>query len=219
VVRLRRDGQILDVNLPRLVLQGRSNARVSAARGSNGGLNFEVRGSLFDAAPFMNGDANMDGSSAQVAAGGPAPGPPARPEPVRASVIVDNLKMRGGVSLSNAHVDLAVWRGALATLIASGQSPSAKMFTLALGPRNDDPLGHIVFRSDDAGFAVAALTGTPNVVGGMATADGDWRPGPPTTARINVRLRNFQVVRMPALAQLLSSAGSLTGLAEMLNGD
>src|SRR5262249_46791450 len=112
-----------------------------------------------------------------------------------------------------------VWRGALSTLIASGQSPSNRLFSLALGPRNDDPLGHIAFRSDDAGFAVAALTGTPNVVGGMATADGDWHPGPPTTARINVRLRNFQVVRMPVMAQLLSSAGSLTGLAEMLNGD
>ncbi len=96
VVRLRRDGQIMDVNLPRLVLQGRSNARVTAARGSNGGLNFEVRGSLFDAAPFMNGDANMDGSSAQPAAG-QTPVAPARPEPVRASVVVDNLKMRGGV--------------------------------------------------------------------------------------------------------------------------
>ncbi|MBS0385668.1 MAG: hypothetical protein JSS00_10015, partial [Proteobacteria bacterium] len=216
IVRLGRDGRIMDVNLPRLVIQGRSNARVTASRGANGGLNFEVRGSLFDAAPFMNGDANMDETEVQPAAAG---APPPRPEPVHASVIVDNLKMRGGVTLSNAHVDLSVWRGALATLIASGQSPGNKLFSLALGARNDDPLGHIAFRSDDAGFAVAALTGTPNVVGGMATADGDWHPGPPTTARINVRLRDFQVVRMPALAQLLSSAGSLTGLAEMLNGD
>lgn len=216
IVRLRRDGQILDVNLPRLVIQGRSNARVTAARGSNGGLDFQVRGSLFDAAPFMNGDANMEAASpVATTAGAPSP----RVEPVHASVIVDNLKMRGGATLANAHVDVSVWRGALATLIASGQSPTNRLFTLALGPRNDDPLGHIVFRSDDAGFAVAALTGTPNVVGGMATADGDWHPGPPTTARINVRMRNFQVVRMPALAQLLSSAGSLTGLAEMLNGD
>jgi hypothetical protein len=219
VVRLRRDGQILDVNLPRLAIQGRSNARVTASRGSNGGLNFEVRGALFDASPFMNGDANMDGSSAQATPASATPAQPVQPEPVHASVIVDNLKMRGGVTLSNAHVEMSAWRGALATLIASGQSPGNKMFTLALGPRNDDPLGHIVFRSDDAGFAVAALTGTPNVVGGMAIADGDWRPGPPTSARINVRMRNFQVVRLPALARLLSATGSLTGLAEMLNGD
>lgn len=216
-VHLARDGRIMDLNLPRLIIQGRSNARVTASRGSNGGLNFDVRGTLFDAAPFMNGgDDAMVGPSAIPAAAG-TPAPPA--EPMRATVIVDNLKMRGGVTLSNAHVEVTSWRGALATLIASGQSPSNKLFSLALGARNDDPLGHIAFRSDDAGFAVAALTGTPNIVGGVATADGDWVPGPPTTARINVRIRDFQVVRLPALARLLSSAGSLTGLAETLNGD
>jgi hypothetical protein len=32
-------------------------------------------------------------------------------------------------------------------------------------------------------------------------------------------MRDFQVVRLPAMARLLSSAGSLTGLVEMLNGD
>jgi hypothetical protein len=174
-----------------------------------------VRGALFDAAPFMNGD---DGDTALATPTTAAPSSSGA-SAVRASVIVDNLKMRGGATLANAHVDLTVWRGALSTLIASGQSPSNRLFSLALGPRNDDPFGHVAFRSDDAGFAVAALTGTPNVVGGTAIADGDWRPGPPTSARFNVHMRDFQVVRLPALAQLLSSAGSLTGLAETLNGD
>ena len=64
-----------------------------------------------------------------------------------------------------------------------------------------------------------ALTGSENIVGGTATADGEWRTGPPSTARFNVRLRNFQVVQLPAMARLLSSAGSLTGMVEMLNGD
>jgi hypothetical protein len=66
---------------------------------------------------------------------------------------------------------------------------------------------------------VRALTGSENVVGGTASADGTWRGGPPSTARFTVRMRNFQVVRLPAMARLLSSAGSLTGLVEMLNGD
>ena len=57
------------------------------------------------------------------------------------------------------------------------------------------------------------------MVGGVAAAEGEWRPGPPSTARFDVRLSNFQVVRLPAMARLLSSAGSLTGLVEMLNGD
>jgi hypothetical protein len=74
-------------------------------------------------------------------------------------------------------------------------------------------------RSEDAGFAVRALTGAENVIGGTASADGDWRTGPPSQAQFTVQLRDFQVVRLPAMARLLSSAGSLTGLVEMLNGD
>jgi hypothetical protein len=66
---------------------------------------------------------------------------------------------------------------------------------------------------------VRALTGADNVVGGTASADGAWRPGPPSTARFTVRMRDFQVVRLPAMARLLSSAGSLTGMVDMLNGD
>jgi hypothetical protein len=88
-----------------------------------------------------------------------------------------------------------------------------------LGPRSEDPQGRIRFQSDDAGFAVAALTGADNVVGGSARAEGAYRGGVGATARFNVRMDGFQVVRLPAMARLLSSAGSLTGLVEMLNGD
>jgi len=38
-------------------------------------------------------------------------------------------------------------------------------------------------------------------------------------ARFDVRIRDYEVVRAPALARLLSSVGSLTGLAETLNGE
>jgi hypothetical protein len=108
-------------------------------------------------------------------------------------------------------------RVALAGLSAEGQSPAGGAFNLAISP--EDAPGRIRFRSGDGGFAVAALTGAENIVGGRAEADGDWRAGPPSQARFSVRLRDFQVVRLPAMARLLSSAGSLTGLVETLNGD
>jgi uncharacterized protein YhdP len=216
-VRLARDNRIMEVDLPRLALEGRSDAHLSATRASDGGLDVAVRGALFDAAPFManTGDAEEPAANAQPTA---APARPA-PEPVRANVAVDRLKMRGGATLSDARVDLIVLRNALSTLVAEGQSPGGRAFSLAMGPRQTDPQGHIRFRSDDAGFAARALTGAENVVGGSASADGDWRGGPPSQGRFTVRLRNFQVVRLPAMARLLSSAGSLTGLVEMLNGD
>lgn len=217
-VLIARDGRIMQVDLTRLLLEGQSDSRVTATRAADGGLDIAVRGALFDAAPFMGSSGEEEATPTAQVAGAPAVARPVEP-PVRASVIVDRLKMRGGATLSNARVDLITARGALATLVAEGQSPGGRAFSLAMGPRQTDPQGHIRFRSDDAGFAVRALTGSDNVVGGTASADGDWRGGPPTQGRFNVRLRNFQVVRLPAMARLLSSAGSLTGMVEMLNGD
>jgi hypothetical protein len=213
-VRLDHSYQIADLNISRLAIDGSTNARITATRANDGGLDVSVRGALFDGAPFMSSDENPDASS------GGSNGAAAPPEPpLRASVIVDSLKLRGGVALANANVNVSVVRGALTTLTATGRSPAGKSFSLALGPRPGDPAGGIVFNSDDAGFSVAALTGTPNLVGGTATATGDWRPGPPSSARFDVSLRDFQVVRMPVLAQLISSASSFTGLAEALNGE
>jgi hypothetical protein len=209
-VRLARDNRILEIDLPRLVVEGRSDARLTAVRAVDNGLDVAVRGALFDAAPFMGAD-----HEPEVAATSAHPSAP--PSALRASVVVDRLKMRGGVTLADARVTLATQHGALARIVAEGRAPAGRVFSFALNP--EDAPGRIRLRSDDAGFAVAALTGMENIVGGRAEADGDWRTGPPSQARFNVRLRDFQVVRLPALARLLSSAGSLTGLAEMLNGD
>jgi hypothetical protein len=209
-LRVARDERILEADFPRLVIEGRSDARLTALRAADGALDLQVRGPLFDAAPFM-GDAEPPTAER---------GRSATPEPpVRANVQVDRLKMRGDATLSNARVQLMTFRGALAMLVAEGQSPGGRPFTLGLGPRPGVPSGRIAFRSEDAGFAVRALTGSENVVGGVATAEGDWRTGPPSTARFSVRMRDFEIVRLPAMARLLSSAGSLTGLVEMLNGD
>ena len=148
-----------------------------------------------------------------------APHPPSNEPLVRASVLVDHLKLRGGATLSNARASVTVTHDALAQLIAEGNSPGGGAFTLALGVRPDDPAGGVRVRAQDAGFAMRALVGADNIVGGTASADGDWRVGPPSQSHFTLHLRDFQVVRLPAMARLLSSAGSLTGLVEMLNGD
>ncbi len=208
-VRLARDNRVLEVDLPRLVVEGRSDARLTAVRAADNGIDVTVRGPLFDAAPFMGSD-RAPGAGAAGRTAAPSP-------PLRASVVVDRLKMRGDATLTDARVSVATVRGALARLVVDGQAPNGRAFSLALNP--EDAPGRIRMRSADAGFAVAALTGAENIVGGRAEANGDWRAGPPSQARFSVRLRDFHVVRLPAMARLLSSAGSLTGLVETLNGD
>lgn len=210
--RLARDGRLAEANVTRLSVEGRTNARLTAQRAADGGVDVRVRGAMFDAAPFM------DVSNTAPAQQGQAAQPDS---PLRADVAVDRLRMRGDAVLHDARVTLSIARGALRTLIAEGRSPGegARAFSLALGPRPTDPEGAIRLRADDAGFAVRALTGNDNIIGGSVSADGSWRPGPPSVARFDVRIRDYEVVRAPALARLLSSVGSLTGLAETLNGE
>jgi hypothetical protein len=210
-VRLARDNSIVEVDLPRLAVEGSSDARVVAARAQDGVLDVNIRGALFDAAPFM--------AAERAPAGQPTSSRQSAGLAMRANVVVDRLKMRGGATLSNANVQLVTSRDSLMTLSAEGRTPGGEPFVLSLGPRAGDARSRVYFRSADAGFAVRALTGAENVVGGTAAADGDWRGGASSQARFNVQLRDFQVVRLPAMARLLSSAGSLTGLVEMLNGD
>lgn len=208
-MQITRDNRLMAVDLTRLAVEGRSDARLTATRAADGGMDVAVRGALFDAAPFMGSDSPPSQTPQAIAAARTAA--QASP-PLRASVIVDRLKMRGGATLANARVDLTMLRGGLSTLSVEGRTPNGGALSLSLNQR-------LRFRSDDAGFAVRALTGMENVVGGTASADGDWRGGLPAQARFTVRMRDFNVQRLPAMAQLLSSAGSLTGLVDTLNGE
>lgn len=216
--RLARDNTLLEVDLPRLVVEGSADARLTAARAQDGALEVNIRGAMFDAAPFMGSDTPPEAAAA-TATPTAAQSTPRDSGAMRASVIVDRLKMRGGATLANANVHVATVRDGLMTLSAEGRAPGGEPFSLTLGQRAGDARSRVYFRAGDAGFAVRALTGAENVVGGTASADGDWRGGAQSQARFTVGMRDFQVVRLPAMARLLSSAGSLTGLAEMLNGD
>ncbi|ANP44717.1 DUF3971 domain-containing protein [Candidatus Viadribacter manganicus] len=215
-VRLARDNTLMEVDLPRLVVEGSADARLTAARAQDGALVVSIRGAMFNAEPFMGSQAPPEGGTATPTA---AQGSTLDSGAMRASVIVDRLKMRGGATLADANVHVATVREGLMTLSAEGRSPGGESFSLTLGQRAGDARSRVRFRAGDAGFAVRALTGAENVVGGAASADGDWRGGAQSQARFNVGMRDFQVVRLPAMARLLSSAGSLTGLTEMLNGD
>ena len=54
--RLARDNTLMEVDLPRLTIEGRSDARINAIRAQDGALEVNVRGALFDAAPFMGSE-------------------------------------------------------------------------------------------------------------------------------------------------------------------
>ena len=56
---LARDNSLVSVDIERLALEGRTDARLTAARASDGGMDIRVTGAMFDAAPFMGGDERL----------------------------------------------------------------------------------------------------------------------------------------------------------------
>ena len=220
-MRVSEAGDILSINLPRLAVEGRSDSSLALTRAADGAMEVNVRGAMFNAEPFMGG-AEMGPPPAPMTPGASgaqnAAAPPPIP-PVRATVRVDRLRMRGGAMLQGGNVNVSMRNNAVVRLSVTGQTAEAKAFNLSLGPTATNTRSRLRFSSEDAGFAVRALTGAENVVGGTASAEGDWRPGPPSRARFTLEMRDFEIVRLPAMARLLSSAGSLTGLVETLNGE
>jgi len=108
---------------------------------------------------------------------------------------------------------------AITRLAVDGSDPGGRPVTLSITPRPGLSTGRITFRSADAGFAWKAITGQANVKGGAAQADGVWTPGAPGSAKLTLLMTDFHLVDMPIMARLLSSVGSLQGLAAMMNGD
>jgi hypothetical protein len=211
-VRIGRDNRVLRATFPRLTIAERADARLSFERASDGALVYDISGAQFDATPWMGEEPAATPTVALVSTRN-------APPPFRGLLRVTRLGMRGGAFLGDARAEFSVANDVLVMLSVEGRDANGGPFTLGLGPRPSDPQGRIALRAADAGFAARALTGSENVRGGTATADGVWTPGPPSRAQFTVRMRNFTAVRVPAMTRLLSSVASLRGMVEMLDGD
>jgi hypothetical protein len=218
------DRRLKSARFGRFVLGARTQVGLAVDRDASGALLVEAKGSAFDIGPWMGANsAPATPQPAPRATGVPAALPAAAvaaaapPEAVRVKIQVDRAAMRGDAALTQAVVNLEALGPAVTRLSITGRTPSGAAFELSLG--DGEGPGALRFFTEDAGFAVLALTGADNVRGGKASAQGVWRPGAPGRAEFVLQASDFKVVRMGALAELLSSVSSLTGLVDMLNGD
>jgi hypothetical protein len=215
---------------PRVRVGDTIDVAMSATRRPDQVLAVTLRGAAFDAVRYLDAGAEP----APAAAPEPAPEPAAVPRllpasaavpqtstPQRYAIAMDvaRLRMRGDVDLHNATVAATLRDDILVSLTAAALTAGGAPVRLAMGPRASDPSGGVSFSTGDAGVALTALTGASNVQGGTATATGRWVPGRVMNADFSLAMRDFSVVDVPAMAQLLSTVASLQGLADTLNGE
>ena len=84
----------------------------------------------------------------------------------------------------------------------------------------DDELGkhRIIAQTDNAGLVIQALFGPGSVHGGHLQIDGVLGDGKAQNTKIDLSMTDFQLGNVPVMAKILS-LGSLTGIADSMNGE
>lgn len=141
-------------------------------------------------------------------------GPPHRPLDIR--VDLGQVRAAPNAVVSNVKGRLVRDASDWQSVDVKGTVGKDKPLTLSIVRDGNKRKLHIT--SSDAGAALKAFDITENMVGGTLNIAGDYddtMPKSPLTGHFGVR--NFQMVKAPALAKLLSVA-SLTGLFDALTG-
>jgi hypothetical protein len=211
-----KDGRLLSVDGRKIEIADRAAGAFKATLSQTGVMQVEGRGRLLHlgvlTAPPPDAAA-VDASAAYARLDDAA-------TPIEARLSFNELRFNSGVSLRDGRIGFATNGRALTKLDLVGADPSGRAVTLAIepGPKPGAP-GAIRFQAPDAGFAWLGVTGQDNVRGGTARAAGEWYPGKPSTATLKLAMSDFQLVNMPMMARLLSTVGSLQGMADLMSGE
>lgn len=142
---------------------------------------------------------------------------PSRPPNVAMSIRADRVLMRDGVEARNLQFDVDLEHGDLVGLLLYGKLPSGEMLA-RLWPQADGRR-RIVAESSDMGVFVHGLSGFGSLEGGYGRMDVMLPPkGRGDDATGTFAMRDFRLIDQPFLVRFLS-AGSFTGLLDLLRGD
>ncbi len=218
--RVAREGDLLEASLPRTILPGSFDGAVTAKRDAAGVLQANLKGAFLSIGTFFAPEPPKAPTADQMLATTRAyavkPGTLSPHYVISADM--DRLRFRSEADLNRGRLVFGSDGLSLQRLLVSGVDPQGKPFDLAITPAPGAAAGKLYLRSEDAGFAARAIVGVDNIKGGSVEANGAWTFGENPSATINVKAKGFQVAKVPAMAQLLSSVASLTGMVDALNG-
>jgi len=211
------DGAIVEARIDHALIDDRTAGAATLKLRSDGVLMIAAEGDLFSVIPFITPVPPEDAKTLTAL-------PPAfprrdRPLPINVQLRAKNLAFNADAILADAQLSMVTDGVALTHLNIKGFDPGGKDVTVSIRPQTSPKDQNLEFDAKDAGFAWKAITGQPNVRGGTATAKGTWYPGAPGRAELKLHMEHFKLVNMPVMARLLSSVGSLQGLADMMNGE
>ena len=132
---------------------------------------------------------------------------------------IDRLTMRGGVEYSNVTLNFARNADYIENLHLSASGAEGAPLSADLKTAEDGAAYAIEAKSEDVGSMLGAIFGLSSVKGGTGRLDFAFTPGDKNAPGEGaLEAHDLRVVRAPLFAKIFA-AGSLTGLADLLNGE
>ncbi len=209
--RVLADGTVAEVRLTRADIDGRASGSALMQLKPNGVFDIAIKADRLHAGAIMVGAGEALPTSA-LGKGKP-------PTPIAVSVNAAALEFQAGAVLANGQLTYETDGLALRSAALTGLDPAGRPVRFAITPRPGQDAAIVSFQSQDAGFAWAGVTGQQTMRGGRAEVGGLWTPSARgSVGDLKLTISDFSLVNMPVMARLLSSVGSLQGMADTLNG-
>lgn len=203
-LKLGADFQLLSATLRKAFLRDTADVTGTIRRGLDGAINMELGGAFL----------NISGAMPDISAVGGAAGNSTTPMTLSAEV--GTLRLRDELDLSDAKIEMISTQAGVQRFEAEGATDDGSVIE-GIYDASGDGGPSLSVSSGNAGFLAAAFMGVDFLEGGDLTLTSTLaNDGTPT--KMNVNIRNTQMVNAPFLTQILSLA-SLQGLADTLGGE
>ena len=202
-------GAVRSFNFPTFNLEGAANISISGERDETGMLSTNVEGKYLNGGEMIRRMIDDGGDGAGKA-------------PFALSARIDHLDLRAGSSYRSAVLDFSRNADRIDALqfSAAGASTGAPLsITLNSAAAAGDASQTIEASSQDVGAMLAGIFGLTSVRGGEGRLEFSFTPAAADAPREGaLQAHDLRVVKAPLLAKIFA-AGSLTGLADLMNGD
>ncbi len=200
-------GALRTFDIPAFNLDEAARLAITGRREEGGALSVDVKGDYLNAAEMIR-TLITDG------AGGSGK------TPIVLKARIDRVDLRSGAEYRNASLDFSRNADHIDALDFSALGAGGKKLSIALDPQADaDGAQTVEARSDDVGAMLAGIFGVTSVRGGEGWLDFTFTPGAENAPKTGaLEAHDLRVVKAPLLAKIFA-AGSLTGLADLMNGE
>lgn len=197
------DSKLIAATLRKAFLKDVADVTGTVSRADNGALTLELGGAFLDISGAMPELGAVGGAASNVT-------------PMNLSAAVGTLRLRDGLDLTDARIELVSKQAGVERFEATGTTDDGSPFEALYDAQGDEP-AFVSIKGGSAGFLASSFLGVDFLDGGTLNLTGNLSNGAAPT-ELNINIRDTQMIDAPFLTQILSLA-SLRGLADTLGGE